>query len=340
MIAAYNLANKGHDVLVLEKSPKIGGTLPHHPSNHATPVAVDWIWDYIGIDLSGYFHQPKGGAMFVFQDKFSMPGNNLIVERGPRKTAVDSFLYDQCLKAGVKFEFNRDISDPFDMPDPTIIATGLHKDMGHQLSRPMLRLPCFSARRKLESAAWDGHNFAWIDDYTRTYGYAAIINDLEYYLLFSNDDIDLPELKRFEEHLEKSIGVRFDSWDYFEVWVPLESPDAPKLFVGSKILAGTIAGMMCPNAYFGIHGAMISGKIAAIAVTDPEQALTEMKRMSSNYVSAYKAYRLGKRIPKNKIQRLTLKYPFIQLLLPQMKPGIPGMADQLPGPAPKYQGKI
>jgi len=45
-------------------------------------------------------------------------------------------------------------------------------------------------------------------------------------------------------------------------------PCQPRLFAGDKILAGTLAGAQDPGTYFGCHGAMVSGKIAAIALED------------------------------------------------------------------------
>jgi flavin-dependent dehydrogenase len=340
MIAAYNLAREGHEVLVLDKGPAIGGTPPHHPSNHATPLAVDWIWNYIGIDLSALFHEPKGGSLFIAKDRFSMPRSNFIVERGPRETSIDFFLHRKCQEAGVAFEFGRDIRDPFDMPDPTIIATGLHRDMGRVLDRPLRRLSCVAARRRMQSDEHDCHNFAWMGSYTATYGYASMVNKLEYYLLFSEGEITRPDLRRFEDHLERSIGVRFERWVPFEVWVPTARPDAPRLITGSKILAGTIAGMICPSAYFGIQGALLSGRIAALAVSDPEAAAREMERMTANYRSAYRSRRLARLIPQRRIRQLVLKHPSLGRLLPVPRSGIPGMADEPPGPLPRYEGRI
>ncbi|MBC8181383.1 hypothetical protein H8E88_09680 [candidate division KSB1 bacterium] len=37
----------------------------------------------------------------------------------------------------------------------------------------------------------------------------------------------------------------------------------------------------------GVHGAIVSGKIAALAVTDKEKALKEFKRMNARRQSAY-----------------------------------------------------
>jgi hypothetical protein len=42
-----------------------------------------------------------------------------------------------------------------------------------------------------------------------------------------------------------------------------------------KIVAGSLAGCMEPFMFFGLHGALVSGKIAAAAVTDKEKAYAE-----------------------------------------------------------------
>jgi flavin-dependent dehydrogenase len=344
MIAAYNLAKEGYDVLVLEKYGKIGGSMAHHPSNHGTPMAMDYIWDYIGIDLSEFFIPSTRIDMFIYEDRFSlMENNNFICERGPRKTAVDRYLYDKCIEVGVKFEFNQDIKDPFDMPDPTIIATGLHKDMQAFLHRPMTRLPIFASRRNLKPGEMDGHLYSWMGNYTRCYGYSAVMNDLQFINFFSDDDLTLIDLKNYQKHIEKSMGFQFDNWNYCEVYAPTAGADAPQLFVGSKILAGSLAGTMCPIAFFGIHGALVSGKIAAMAVYDPEKAEGELKRMTSDFQPAYKACVKSKRVAhktKLNLQRQALKHPLLGALLPKTNYGIAGLIDQPPGPAPKFQGRI
>jgi flavin-dependent dehydrogenase len=343
MVAAYNLATEGHEVLVLDKGKSFGGDLPHHPSNHYTPISIDWIWDYIGIDLSSCFHASTGGNYFIGDEKFTMPVKGYyLVERGARKGAVDSLLYDKCLEAGVKFEFGHDITDPLDMPDPTILATGLHKEMGHILSRPMLRLPCFVARKKLDSDIRDGHTYCWVGDYTNTYGYASIINNLDYFLLFSDTHLTYNDLKKYEEHLEASLGLKFEKWDYFEVWVPLAGLEEPTLFSGSKILAGTLAGMMDPGFYFGIHGAMLSGKVAAMAVTDPELAYSEIKRLHPNYKAGRKGRKMAKYLPMNAITRMAFRFPPMMLAMAALaKPSIPGYFPKVGDiDKPKYLGKI
>ena len=304
--------------------------------------SMEWIWDYIRIDLSNHLLPSQRLDAFIRDGRFSMDENdNFICERGPRKTSIDTYLYNQCIEAGVTFEFNCEIKDPFDMPDPTIIATGLHKDMQVMLHRPILRLPVFASRRKLNPGEKNGHLYSWMDDYTRCYGYAANINDLQYINMFSYDDLTLLDLKKYETHIKKSTDMTNEKWDYFEVYVPTASPDAPRLFIGSKILAGTLAGMMCPVAFFGIHGSLVSGKIASTAVSSPEKAMMELSKMTSHYKAAYRTYLFQKRIPKlsKKMTGLMLKHPFIKSILPPTQFGIPGITDY-GSELPHYDGKL
>jgi len=49
------------------------------------------------------------------------------------------------------------------------------------------------------------------------------------------------------------------------------------------ILCGTISGFMDPFAWFGIHGGLLSGKVAALAVYDPQTAQSEFDRFNKNF---------------------------------------------------------
>jgi len=73
--------------------------------------------------------------------------------------------------------------------------------------------------------------------------------------------------------MEKYEGKKITGWRQFFGGAP---KDAPQLIRDDKfILAGTLAGFIETNLGFGITGALISGKIAAMAVTDPEKARAE-----------------------------------------------------------------
>jgi flavin-dependent dehydrogenase len=66
--------------------------------------------------------------------------------------------------------------------------------------------------------------------------------------------------------------MEFKTWHAEQGIFASRYPNQPTLLVGDKILAGTLAGAQDPGTYFGCHGAMVSGKIAAIALEDKATA--------------------------------------------------------------------
>lgn len=340
LVAAITLARQGHDVTVLDRAKSIGGLRPHHPSNHSTPVNVQLMKDYVGIDITPCLVPQKNMYVYVEGHRYRVSWSCYSVERGPRKTSLDHFLYDLAVKEGVKFEFGQVVTDPSALPEPAILATGLFPEMYKALGRPMLRLPCFSTTRKLEDPERQGEIRNWIGPYTNTYGYAPIINGLDYILLFSDRDLSRENLRQFEEELARSEGIRVDRWDAFEVFVPLSTPDAPTLFLGSKILAGTLAGMMEPGAYFGIHGALLSGRIAARAVTDPEGAVRDFRRFNQGYRPAWRRSRRMRNPQKQFFQRWFFRFPrFFGPLMRMGDNGIPGIDHFMKGMKSEYLGR-
>ena len=113
--------------------------------------------------------------------------------------------------------------------------------------------------------------------------------------------------------------------------VPLGGPRNLRLFHGDKILAGTIAGMMDPFFLFGIHGALVSGKIAALAVEDRDGAQMEFNRVNRYFHRTFRAKQIYQRLPTQTkialyslvVDRPYLFSPFIRLI----SRGIPGHDD-------------
>ena len=341
MVAAINLAREGHQVFVLEASKKIGGIHPHHPSIHGTPMNFDLIKDYVGIDVTSLFTRVKNTYIYQNSKKYSVPSYECYaVERGPRKTSLDTYLYTLAQELGVEFEFGQEVNNPHDLPDPTIIATGLFREMAETLERPLIRLPVYSSRRKVTDPDLQGIGRTWFGPYTNTYGYGAILNDLDYLLLFTDrGDISPQDLKQFEEELERSEGIGIENWDYFEVFVPMASPKAPKLFAGSKIMAGTLAGMMEPGIYCGIHAAIVSGKVAAQAVTDPEGAARDFKRFTSGYKKCYYTHLYVNNPQRQYVFNFFFSYPTLcKPLIQLIDTGIPGIDHYFAGLEAQYSG--
>ncbi len=291
MIAAINLAREGFEVVVLDEAKKLGDH-PLHPSLHLTPMNFDLIKNYVGIDIASCFTPGKRMDIYQNSKKYCVTSyESYIVERGPRKTSLDIHLYTLARELGVEFQFGQKVKDPHSLPDPTIIATGLFREMGEALHRPLICFRGYIARRKITDPDLQGITRTWIGPYTNGYAYAPILNDLDFLVFFSDRDLSLTDLKQFEEDLERSEGIKVENWDYIEMTAPIADPNAPKLFAGSKILAGTISGMMEPGLFCGIHGAIVSGKVAALAVTDPEGAARDFKRFTRGFKKCWYTHR-------------------------------------------------
>lgn len=327
MVAAINLAREGRDVLVLDQAPKIGGSRVFHPSIHTTPINHEMLWDYIGIDASTSFHNVKSMEITVGDKCYVLnPSVLYCVERGSRATSIDSDLYDKAREAGVKFEFNSGVTKVRDVPPGSIISTGLHGGMFDALSVPSITLNCHAVSfpSRLEDVAT-----VYFDDYSNDYFYATSMNGLWYGMVFSRKPMKEDELHKCAMQLYEREGVRHGGWMDFTCRVPLAQADNPRLFAGDHILAGAIAGYMDPFACFGIHGALLSGKVAAMAVTDPEKALREHKRFMRYFRQTYYAKKISDMVPfRVKLAQLGMLVPW--LVKPAMRlfdRGIPGIPD-------------
>jgi len=108
MVAAINLAREGYEVTVIDAAKGIGGIHPHHPSNHSTPINIELIKNYVGIDVSPCLIPYKEMLVYLNNKKFLVPSDNMFtVERGPRETSIDQLLYGIAKESGVNFEFNQ-----------------------------------------------------------------------------------------------------------------------------------------------------------------------------------------------------------------------------------------
>jgi len=137
LVAAINLARQGRDVVVLEREQRIGGSAIYHPSPEGSPIDIEGFKEYSGIDLEPALHT---GALAPFQVGRAIAYGEIIpvdmnaissymIERGPRSTSLDSYLYGIAREAGVTFEFGHALvsnDDVAELPPDTIIATGLY----------------------------------------------------------------------------------------------------------------------------------------------------------------------------------------------------------------------
>ncbi len=296
LTAAINLAKRGHGVRVLEREERIGGSPLYHPSGQGSPLKLKEMNDYLGFDISPGV-EPIREMLDIAGGKAQKVVPSLIsayfFERGPRPTSLESHLYELAREAGVEFEFGHAVDSQEDMaqlPSNTIVATGLHFEGFDALHVPYLTSFHFTYKGTCDPDLNYVHMFH--DTYTSDYGYTSAFRGIRYVHLFNRRrPISVADRDRFAEHVSRFDGFEVPAWNDFTFPVPAAHPRTPRLFVGNKILAGTLAGAIDPVAFFGLHGALVSGKIAAMAVEDKEKAWREFRRCTAVYTGAYTASR-------------------------------------------------
>jgi flavin-dependent dehydrogenase len=92
------------------------------------------------------------------------------------------------------------------------------------------------------------------------------------------------------------------------------------------VLAGDIAGFLDPFFGFGVNGALISGKIAAISITSNQKALQEFKKFTSKINKDLLLHTIYWHLPfKKLIISQTMKYHNEVYLVNR---SIPGFTDE------------
>jgi hypothetical protein len=248
-----------------------------------TPMEPGPLGRFIGVDLGEPQVTPvEKWNVYTYDRRIAMDLTNFnlhCVERGSRDSALDKHLYDRCLEAGVTFEFGRPLVSQGDfsrLPPDSIIATGLYFEAFEAFHIPYQKVFGYIGRGKTDKKA---DCAVWFHDFILDYAYYGASNGVVFVLYFAREPVRENEWEEFKERqLDGQEGISCASWDYHEGLVPTGAPDNPRLFVGDKILAGTVSGMMDPFALFGVHGSLVSGKIAAIAHKDKRQAYELFKR--------------------------------------------------------------
>ncbi|WP_287153028.1 FAD-dependent oxidoreductase [Candidatus Solincola tengchongensis] len=302
LVAAISLARRGHDVVVLEREERIGGSPLYHPSCQGSPLRFKELRAYLDLDISPgvepirEMSEIAGGKAFPLDPRLIKA---FFFERGPRETSLDSHLYRLAQEAGVEFRFSSPVLSPEELWDyypQCIVATGLHFEGFDAFGVPYLTSHHFTYRGTCDPDLNFVHMYH--DAYTSDYGYVAAFRGIFYVHLFNRRrPISLRDRDRFAEQVARFEGFEVPRWNSFTFPVPAASVRTPRLFAGRAILAGTLSGAMDPFAFFGLQGALVSGKIAALAVEDRERAWREFRRCVRPYYAAYGAARLKELVP-------------------------------------------
>jgi hypothetical protein len=317
LTAAIILARQGYAVTVLEQKKAVGGASLHATTVSGsdvcfadmTPLDIEAMSRYLSFSLSS----PEDPRSATFCNplpvlRFHMFGKTMdlalpadvhmkMVERGHRDSSLDMFLYRLASESGVKFSFDTSIRtrrEFSDLPPDTIVATGMFRHAFDALDIPYSRAYGYYAG----GPAPEGRSpfcVAYYHELTQDYAYYASANGVGAAVLFQRGKpLSVEALQWFPRQLQEDEGLSFSRWNMIEnlVGTPTGSLFSPRLFSGHLILTGTLAGMQDPLMVLGVHGALVSGKIAAMAVQDRAAATAEFRRMNRWWRLAYLTRRL------------------------------------------------
>ena len=310
LVAAINLNREGFKVILREREDSVGGEPGWHPSVHTTPADIPALYEYIGIDCSEAFVDTSDNIRMVMNGQdlgkvdTKAAGQTLYnSERGHRPSSLDSVLFRIAEKEGVNFEFNKEFAkEEFDTaPDGTIIATGLTPGMYDYLGIPYSWFKGYWAYTEIEADFVSGSIYT--GGFSNEYGYAAAMNGIWYALLFARKAVSKDQLADFKALLEEKEERSFGEWRRFQG----QTPKGPKLFHNNLILTGTMAGFVEPAFGFGITGALVSGKISAMAVTEPEKAEKAFKHFTDGIITHIERKRQDGYAPSVEMQDIWFK---------------------------------
>jgi len=313
LMAAIYLARNDHKVTILERQSRIGGLPVFRPDPAGSWFDIPAIERWTGVDISPAAKVVTDGYICAWGKQYDFPMETSIlsymVERGSRSTSIDTMLMEEAVALGVEIEFDHPVmtKDEFArLPRDTIIATGLHIETYEALSIPYETLHGWFAKSKVDHDKTIGT--LWMDDYTKDYAFYCTINGVCFALLFQRDlPLKREGKKKFMDMLYEIEGVEFKDWDDLEGGAcPVGSIRNPRLFKGDKILAGTLAGMIDPFLFFGMLGALVGGRISAMAIEDKREAYDTFTNTVRTFYPSYAAKRVFNRIPDS------IKRPLVQ----------------------------
>lgn len=305
LVAAVNLARDGYRVVVREAEDSYGGSKIYNPSTHVTPIDPVRTSQYIGIDVAPVFHVLRECPAYFHDTSIEFPVYSVFgVERGDRPGSLDTLLYRECLDLGVEFEFSSPLREDevADLKPGTIIACGLIPKAYKMLDVPFVSVSMWLSRGEI---GFTDYAWLWFDESITEYGYLSAVNNYYFDLLFSfGRQVDGKALERYKEFMVRNMGVEHDNWDYQVGAVPFARPDNFKLFRNGLIMCGTMSGAIDPFMGFGISGALVSGKVAAMAVSDPRAAQAEFDAFLASFRRSFYIKEMWKRFVRPYVSRM------------------------------------
>jgi flavin-dependent dehydrogenase len=304
LVAATNLARTGHEVTVLERESRPGGMPEFRPDPAGSWFDLEAIKRWTGVDISSAVKPLDEARVYAWGRQYSLPLQSSIrlymVERGSRSTSIDTLLTEEALSLGVDIQYDHPVAGRDDfagLPADTIVATGLQVETFEALNIPYAPLYFWFAKG---SVPHDKTLVSmWFDDFSKDYAFDCTVNGVCFALLFQRDHPLRREGKeKYTRMLAEKAGVELEGWSDFEgLACPVGSISNPRIFQGNKILAGTLAGVIDPFLFYGMLGALVSGRIAAMAIEDKAEAYQAFRKATLTFYPTYVAKRLFTHVP-------------------------------------------
>ncbi len=338
LIAAINLAKKDHQVTILEGEARPGGLPIFRPDPAGSWFDVPALKRWTGVDIEPAVKLIDTSYAYAYGKQVTLPMKSSVklymVERGSRSTSLDTLLTNEALSHGVEIEYNHKVLTQGDfakLPPNTIVATGLQVEPYEALNIPYESLYGWFAKGTVPH---DKTTVSlWLDDFTQDYAFNCTINGVIFALLFQRRiPLHKDGKKKYEQLLFEKEGVEINGWDDLEGGAcPVGSIRNPRLFQGDKIFAGTLAGVIDPFLFFGMLGALVSGRIAAMAVEDKGEAFDAFKAATRTFYPSYIAKRAFNKVP-HALRKPAVRTGMRAAAIPAMEEmGLTRLANFTPG---------
>jgi hypothetical protein len=292
-----------------------------------TPLHLQQMERYVGIELESCFSPLDDFRGYIGPQKFVFSTKNLyVVERGPRESSLDYFLYKIALEEGVTFEFSHPLTSEElkSVPEHSIIATAGYSKIVGALHMPYVTFKQFDMHMKtdLEHVC-----IAYFGDFTSDYGYIATKNGLLSAQLSGPFRLSQENLNKFMKLVKETEGIELEGWSSIISDFPKKARLFTKVAGKTFVLAGDVAGFLDPFFGFGVSGALISGKIAAMSIESKQKALQEFTQFTSHLNKDLLVHTLYWHLPFKKLLfSQVMKFQEDHLSL--VKRSIPGFTDE------------
>jgi len=327
LVSAINLARSGHHVTVYEKEEKIGGSSECHPSVHMTPLHMQQMERYVGIELESCFSKLQDFRGYIGQKKCVFSTKNMyVVERGPRPSSLDYFLYKIALEKGVSFKFSHALTSEElrSIPEHSIIATAGYSKIVSALHLPYVAFKQFDTHIQTDL---ENVSIAYFGDFTSDYGYISTKNGLLSAQLSGPLHLSQKNLNTFTSFVKETEGIELDGWSSVVSYFPKKARLFTKFARKTFVMAGDVAGFLDPFFGFGVNGALLSGKIAAMSFLSKQKALQEFTQCTSHLNRDLLVHTIYWHLPFKKLL-LSQVMKFQDDHLSFVKRSIPGFTDE------------